>query len=396
MPVYSHSRIGTFENCPLQYKFRYIDKAPSDVPNTIEAFMGSRVHETLEKLYKDLKYKKLNSIEELLEYFNTLWQENWDDGIVVNKKEYTAENYRLIGEDAIRKYYARFEPFETRNIGLEMNLILTLDDGHKIRGVIDRLDQNEDGIYEIHDYKTSGHLPTQEQIDRDRQLALYSIMVRNDYPDCRDVRLIWHYLAFDKNLETRKTEEELEELKMSVQEKIEKIESATEYPPHRSNLCGWCGFKRICPEWKDQYKNEEGQQNPVFTDVDGTELVDRYAELTEKKKEIDAELKELDKKAIEYGKAKDVTRIFGTDHEISIKTSSGIKLPSKSSDDRAALIQVLKEVGKYDEVSETELNISTLKKIIKEKQWPEDVIVRMDPFINAKESVKITLKKNNE
>ena len=265
-----------------------------------------------------------------------------------------------------------------------------------IRGVIDRLDQNEDGIYEIHDYKTSGHLPTQEQIDRDRQLALYSIMVRNDYPDCRDVRLIWHYLAFDKNLETRKTEEELEELKMSVQEKIEKIESATEYPPHRSNLCGWCGFKRICPEWKDQYKNEEGQQNPVFTDVDGTELVDRYAELTEKKKEIDAELKELDKKAIEYGKAKDVTRIFGTDHEISIKTSSGIKLPSKSSDDRAALIQVLKEVGKYDEVSETELNISTLKKIIKEKQWPEDVIVRMDPFINAKESVKITLKKNNE
>ena len=26
MTVYSHSRLGTFETCPLQYKFSYLDK----------------------------------------------------------------------------------------------------------------------------------------------------------------------------------------------------------------------------------------------------------------------------------------------------------------------------------------------------------------------------------
>lgn len=66
MPIFSRSRIRTFENCPLQYKYHYLDKIKPDVPNTVEAFMGSRVHEVLEKLYKDLRYKKLNSLEKLL------------------------------------------------------------------------------------------------------------------------------------------------------------------------------------------------------------------------------------------------------------------------------------------------------------------------------------------
>jgi len=46
MPVYSHSRIGTFENCPRQYKLKYIDRIQLPEGKTgVEAFLGSRVHE---------------------------------------------------------------------------------------------------------------------------------------------------------------------------------------------------------------------------------------------------------------------------------------------------------------------------------------------------------------
>ncbi|MBI3815566.1 MAG: PD-(D/E)XK nuclease family protein, partial [Nitrospinae bacterium] len=27
MPIYSHSRLSTYETCPLKYKLQYIDKA---------------------------------------------------------------------------------------------------------------------------------------------------------------------------------------------------------------------------------------------------------------------------------------------------------------------------------------------------------------------------------
>jgi len=58
MTVYSHSRISTFENCPYQYKLKYIDRKKPEISTTIEAFMGSMVHEALEDLYKKKKFKK--------------------------------------------------------------------------------------------------------------------------------------------------------------------------------------------------------------------------------------------------------------------------------------------------------------------------------------------------
>ena len=51
---YSYSQLNTFNNCPQKYKIIYIDKIKSN-NESIEAFVGKRVHETLEWLYSDLE-----------------------------------------------------------------------------------------------------------------------------------------------------------------------------------------------------------------------------------------------------------------------------------------------------------------------------------------------------
>jgi len=67
LPTYSHSKLSTYENCPRQYKLRYIDRIkPPEEEEGIEAFLGSRVHEALEKLYKELILTKINALEDLL------------------------------------------------------------------------------------------------------------------------------------------------------------------------------------------------------------------------------------------------------------------------------------------------------------------------------------------
>ena len=88
MPVYSNSRLATYENCPQQYKLRYIDrvKLPEGAEEGIEAFLGSRVHEALEKLYKELILTKLNSLDDLLKYYYSEWDKNWHENVVVVKK----------------------------------------------------------------------------------------------------------------------------------------------------------------------------------------------------------------------------------------------------------------------------------------------------------------------
>lgn len=77
MPSFSHSKIGSYETCPLQYKYAYIDRVKVEVEDTVETFLGNRVHEALEKLYRDKQFEKLMSMEELLTYFNKMWTEEW-------------------------------------------------------------------------------------------------------------------------------------------------------------------------------------------------------------------------------------------------------------------------------------------------------------------------------
>ena len=107
MPLYSHSRLSCFEQCPLKFKFAYIDKLETEIEETVESFLGSRVHEALERLYKDLKFQKLNSLKQLLDFFNSEWKKNWNDAIVIVRDEYDEENYRKMGEKFIADYYEK-------------------------------------------------------------------------------------------------------------------------------------------------------------------------------------------------------------------------------------------------------------------------------------------------
>jgi len=249
MTVYSHSRLSCFEQCPQKYKLAYIDKVEREVEESIEAFMGSRVHETLEKLYRDLQYLKLNSQDDLLGLLRDEWEKNWNESIIIVKKEYGSDNYLKMAEKFIADYYTRYKPFnQGKTISLEDRILINLDeDGdYKLQGYIDRLTEAEDGFYEIHDYKTNSRLPLPQYIQNDRQLALYSIGVKDRYPDVKDVRLIWHFLAFDKEIDSTRTDEELEELKKHTIQLIDTIENEREFPTNPCALCNWCKFKSIC------------------------------------------------------------------------------------------------------------------------------------------------------
>ncbi|MCX6801543.1 MAG: PD-(D/E)XK nuclease family protein [Candidatus Diapherotrites archaeon] len=117
--VFSHSRIESFENCPLKFKFEYIDKLETG-HESIEAFMGSRVHETLEKLYRDKRFQKEDSLKDLLGFYSSQWEKNWHEEVRIVRKEYSAENYKKMGEKYIEEYFNSYKPFgQSKTLGLE-------------------------------------------------------------------------------------------------------------------------------------------------------------------------------------------------------------------------------------------------------------------------------------
>jgi len=354
MGTYSHSRLSTFEQCSLKYKYAYIDKVETEIVRTIETFMGDLVHQTLEKLYKDLKFLKLNELRDLITFYNDLWKKHWVEGILIVKDQYTEDNYRLMGEKMISDYYKHYHPFDqTKTIGLETQDFLDLDDDYKIHVRIDRLASPKDGVYEIHDYKTNSNLKKQDELDHDRQLAIYALGVKKMYPDAKEVILVWHFLAFDKEMRSHRTTEQLEELRKDILSLIAKVEQENEFNPSPSALCDYCEFKTICPLWKHLYSLEDKSPEDFKAD-EGVILADKYSELKEREKKLQSEIEEVSEKIKNFADFFAVRKVYGSSNTITIWSKDAMKFPGKNDVSRAKFIDALKALNLYEKYLEVD------------------------------------------
>lgn len=253
MIVYSHSKLSTFEQCPLKYKLRYIDKIKPEIEKTIEAHLGTSVHDTLEWTYNSVKEnpEKSPTLDEIINHYIDIWKKDLTQDILIVKKQLTQTDYFNKGIQFLADYYQKHYPFKDGTIECEKEITINLDENTQIRGFIDRLVYDlENNRYEIHDYKTAGTLPSQEKMDQDRQLALYSIAIKEIYGEDKEVLLVWHYLAYNHKIISKRTQEQLENLKQETKRLIKDIQNTRVFIPNKSILCEWCEYKSICPEWK--------------------------------------------------------------------------------------------------------------------------------------------------
>lgn len=399
MAEYSISQLGKFEECALQYKFIYVDRIKR-FEEGVEAFLGQRFHDAMEWLYKERAFR-IVPLEELLEYYEKDWAKQWHAEVKINREERTSDDYRLMGRRFIEDYYRRHYPFdEGRVLGLERYVRFPLDDAgrYKCKGIIDRLMLAPDGAFEVHDYKTGSKLPGQAELDKDRQLALYQIGVQTLWPEAKEVRLVWHLVAFDVEMRSSRTPEALEALKKELGELIDRIEAEMEFPPHESALCGWCPYRDLCPVKKHLVK-VEALPKDKWKDEPGVVIVDAYAERWRKKRELDAETKaveaeldELREAAISFAEKEDVQVIAGTDARLRVTGKDRVVSPAKGSEEREALEKELRGLGVWDEVAT--LDPAALEKAVAEGRWGGAILERIKTHLTTDKRYSLTLKED--
>ena len=353
MATYSHSRVSCFENCPYQYKLKYIDKVKVDVPTTIEAFMGDIVHRALEKLYKDKKFKKRIALASLLKFYNETWEKEFSDDILIVKKDegLKASHYKKMGIKFVTDYFNRMRPFEQLTIlGLETTDRMTLPDGNQWHVRIDKLACDSEGNYFVCDYKTNARMKDQEEADSDRQLALYSIWVKDKFKDAKSVKLIWHMLAFNKDAVSERTDEQLKKLQDDVCKVIKEMESATEFPRKQSGLCNYCVYKSICPSFKHEAELEKIESVKKFKEDEGLKLVDEFSEIKTQLGELKKKDEEFKEKLVQYAKQFKVDVVYGSNKKCSVKEFDKIVMPSDDLE-KEKFIKLLKNKGLWEEFS---------------------------------------------
>lgn len=263
MAIYSNSKIETFEQCKLKFKYRYIDKIIPEIAKSIEAHLGGVVHKALEELYTQVMKKKIPSIDDIISFYSKKWEEDYSPDMPIFNKTLTAKDYFNRGVEFLVNYYMKHHPFKDNTIATEKKIEITLNKNgeKKLIGFIDRLVNNlENNEIEIHDYKTGGSIMTKEKVESSRQLLIYSLAIKEIFGKDKKVCMVWHFLAHDMKICLRKTNEDLENLKKEIIEIIEDIEKTKDFPPTKSQLCYWCEYMDICSVWNKSYKRDKQEK----------------------------------------------------------------------------------------------------------------------------------------
>jgi putative RecB family exonuclease len=256
---------------------------------------------------------------------------------------------------------------------------------------------SDQSILEIHDYKTSGRLPSQEDVNSDRQLAFYQMGVEGKWKDIQEVRLVWHYLAFDAEIRSSRTPEKLHQLRQETLELIQKIESDRQFLPKEGALCDWCDYQAFCPKRKHLITVENLPLNEYLNE-EGVTLVNKYVELKERKRlldeEVDVELAKVEEALYAYAQKEEIESIYGSDHVAKIKVETKEKYPLKGDPSRRALDEMIKKAGKWMEVSD--LNPWMLARVIGRGSWDSSLVKRVKEFLTLEVDKSIVVSKLKE
>lgn len=173
----SPSRASQFKTCPQQFKFANVDKL-KEPTNEVQA-KGTAVHQALEDLFELPKEDR--DTEKLHNLFRAAWTKvrRTDEhhnlfSSVDEEREWGVDGLKLLNNYMSMEDPKSFDPLER-----ERWVRGTIEDLN-LRGILDRMDRNQNGELIIVDYK-SGKAPTEKYKEpRFFALKLYALLIRDE------------------------------------------------------------------------------------------------------------------------------------------------------------------------------------------------------------------------
>jgi RecB family exonuclease len=290
----SYSSISTYELCPLQYKFRYLDAKPGR--RTPALTFGESLHEALRRFHAQ-PVPVAPKLERLLGYLDDCWDRS------AYRSEEEERAYRSHARDVLVAYHKDNAPRFRVPVALEQRFQIDVD-GVRVSGVIDRMDRHPDGSYEIIDYKTSRRLPPRRYVENDLQLSIYYLAAWEVWGVIPE-RLTLYFLLPGQPMTVTRSREDLDATRARIAEVAAGIRAGA-FQPKENRLCGWCDYQAHCPLFAHRFTREE-------TPVDIGSVVDEWI-ATKRRLRIDAgRLDELTDIIHGYCDSTGLQRLFGDD-----------------------------------------------------------------------------------
>ena len=242
----SPSRVSSFQDCPLQFRFASIQGLPQ--PPGIHAVKGNVVHRALELLFAhDPERRDHDVAHQSLVDARSEYEPAYDFTGLQLTPTAAAAFWRDCSK-LVDGYLQMEDPQTIRAAELELWVEAPLGP-IRIRGYVDRLERLDDGQLMITDYKT-GKAPRETDIDaRMRQLEMYAYMIR-DMRGELPAKMQLLYVKDGVRLVREPTEQAMRFVvtrTTALHAAIERACTTGSFPPRTSGLCNFCNFKPWCP-----------------------------------------------------------------------------------------------------------------------------------------------------
>jgi len=248
---FSFSQIEGYNNCPLQYKFNFILKIPTEekvnyifgrlMHSVLKEAMSPLLEESLKQgnlFLNDKKEKKFLTEKEAIKIYEDRWI---NDGYPTKN---IREKYYLLGKKIIAMFFDKIKEEGVPDIAmLEKSFSLKIGQ-YIFRGTIDRVDRLADGTYEIIDYKTGS--PKQDlAFDKKMQLLLYYKALEVS-STLKISKLTFYYLTNCSKFSFSAKAKDIEKLESKALDVIAEIKKGHFPPKANPEICRHCDYNMIC------------------------------------------------------------------------------------------------------------------------------------------------------
>ncbi len=252
------SKVSTFKECALAFRLSAIDKVPE--PTNVQAFKGTVVHRALELLMWEEQpgartpptaLKKLDrAVEELLA---------GEEGSSLGLEGAALEQFVADARQLVGNYFVLEDPNDVRVMGTELRMQVDIgprpDEAQahggrlRLRGIIDRLEMDDNGDLVVTDYKT-GRAPGQSHEQSRLGGVHFYAFLCEQVLGRRPVRVQLFHLREPLAIYTTPSDQSitgLERQATAIWAAVRKACLLEDFRPKPGPLCDWCGYHAYCP-----------------------------------------------------------------------------------------------------------------------------------------------------
>ena len=371
----SHSSLETFKQCPQKYKFNKIDNLFE--PKSEAAVFGTYLHYVLQWFFENDPHKI--GLKGLLSFYETHFSEIKYFDIKANKeKPLNSFNFDE-GIMMLKNFYQNNNFHELTVLGLESDFELEIkepnDKSHIVSGIIDRISKINNH-YEVVDYKTGKRLPSQKNVDENNQLSIYALATINKWPkiDLDKLNLSLYFLRHGEQIYTKRTKDDLENTKHQILKIIKSIENEKIFPPKPTILCNWCGYKNICPAFRNYHQKETPKDEANIKD-----LINKYFILHDKKLILEKEIDQIKSRVDNFLITKNLYKVESEQGLFEINDKDICSYTWKE------VRAILQPLGKWSGLIRVDKD--AFKKVMRE--IPEDIRNQIEQCKNINKQIKV-------